>query len=223
MNNYYEHFQELRKQLESNPLIEIDHFEMEEGLSNANILMIEEEFKIIVPESIKMLYREVSSVDFLWLLKDGADVPLLDNDSFGSVNGKAYIPDLYTVFDGIGNSTGKDAWKNFFWFPDSMDNETIEENKKVRPIDFFDNNNGECVCVLKEESKFIKDDLYLRYEDGEILPLDLTIDTYIDLLTTTFGFVNFQSAYMSRKSYENKKMKYYLPRIFPAISLKEFE
>ena len=120
MIRYYKYFTELKEKLEKNPLIELHHFEIGEGLSVANIKMIEDEYGIHIPESINELYKDIGSIDFLWTLKEINNISLIDDDDAGGVNGKAYIPDLDTVFGGFNGSDREDAWKNIFWFPDSI-------------------------------------------------------------------------------------------------------
>ena len=223
MKDYYKDFLNLKNKLESNSVLNVDRFDIEEGLSNANIIMIEEEFKISLPYGMKELYRSVSTVEFLWTLKDDCGITLQEGDDAGNINGKGYIPDLYTVFNGPDVDESNEAWKNIFWFPGSMDTQTIEENKKVRPVDFFDNNSGQCVCFLEDEPMHINEKLYLRTKEGKLLPMDVSLEEYIKLMIATSGFVNFQIAHRVKKSYESQKLKYYLPKIFPGISLKEFE
>ena len=76
---------------------------------------------------------------------------------------------------------------------------------------------------LEEESKAINDTLYLRTKEGKILHFDLTVEQYLDLMIKMNGFVNFQTAFIAKKSHECTKLKYYFPKIFPGIDLKEFE
>lgn len=211
-SNFYNQLLALQEELSRNEHIELLRFEINEGLSDFDIRFVEDEVQCKIPEDLKGIYKEVSSVDYLWVLKDDTKIHLLKGDDPGHVNGKGCIMDFYTMFMG-NNDNLKEPWKNMFWFEESMDSEVIEENKLFRPFDFYDNYESEAIGYLYNGGS-LSETLYLRNSRGSLLSFDLNVKQYMDNMLRTKGFVNWQEDMLFNDMTGQERMKYYLSLLF---------
>jgi len=212
MKDFFKAFSELKAQLENNKLIGVTEFIMDEGLDSYDLEMTEDEFGVKMPDDVKEFYKTIAMVNFLWVLKEDSGIELLPHDQAGNVNGKVNILDFYTMVSGK-QGDAAEPWKDTLWFDGIADSH--ERIRDLRPFDFFDNHNGECVGFLRSELDKGNTALYLRDDRSSIVPADMTIEEYVDYVIKCKGFVKCQQAFVYKGS-DEERMNYYLPKIFGA-------
>jgi hypothetical protein len=211
MTNILDALKDFKKEIEQNQFIEVVRFEIEDALSLADIIIIEEELNIKIPLKIKEFYLQVASINIFWILKKDAPVELLLGEEYGQVNGKMNIADLYTLFSDVKDEA---RWENILWFYNMDDKEALGKNKDLCPFDFFDNNNGECVGFSKNKIDKGDSSLFLRDDKGSIFPYPMAINAYITDCISKKAFFRSQAALLFPESIDAIRINYYLAKIF---------
>ncbi|MBS1611286.1 MAG: hypothetical protein JST49_00535 [Bacteroidetes bacterium] len=131
-----------------------------------------------------------------------------------SLTGHIRIETLPNLING---PKGK-KWKDILWF-DEMD---VEEKEYWQQFMVFDYSVPECLILLKKTGNVVEDKLYYHYKDNDkAYELNIGIEKYLDIAYKVKGFEGWQYALAKRSSnyeYILKRMKHYLPQIFPKLT-----
>lgn len=218
MTNYRDKFEVMIRELENHSRINVLENHIDPSIDEKKISEIEEDFDIRLDKPISDFYQQVGGLKLEWSvsLEDEAQI-----DTSDQITGSVHLLPLEQVFAGWND----DEWFNDLWF-DWMDEARRESLKKLKPFDYFDNQDSGCIC-FKLQDGILNSNLQYNSVDYGINELQADFSTYIDLLLETRGFFRWQFLTVSDKTIDGYKSHYdeffsLMPKLFPKTDFSKF-
>ncbi|SHE51933.1 hypothetical protein [Pedobacter caeni] len=208
MIDYKKLFKQLLSELNEVTDLEVITSEIGKGTAAAEFTDIENSFRMKLTKDIYEFYSQVGFVNIEWRFKK----PLQLDEQEYVVDGKINILPLHDVFWGVDDL----GWGNILWF-DHMENATKQKMRKLRPFDFFDEEDNGCISFQRNETD-VSPNLVLYSTDNGYYPLKLNIESYLKLLLQTKGISRWPFLLVKAPINENEifmaTMKTFLPLLF---------
>lgn len=197
-------------QVRSNPMLIIDAYLHEPGISEEELDQIEQSYSVKLPGAFRSFYKEVGKLTLVWRL-DQDQRPEFLREPEEAVGGVINLLDPDTMLvDKSGN-----FWRNVYWFPD-RELPQNELRKKYRP---FDHHGVEMAIGLVLEDKEFVPGLYLYDQYNGISLFENTLEDHLRNLVRFKGFEYWPKAMLNKRSDHFEKMNYYLPFLFPGDNM----
>jgi hypothetical protein len=213
-------FKELVYELENHPRISVIENNIDPAISEKKISEIEEDFGIVLDRSISDFYQQIGGFDLEWSVSiNSSDKSQLEESD--QIIGSIHLLPLEQVFAGRND----DEWFNDLWF-DWMDEAQRESYQKIKPFDYFDDQDSGCVCFQRQNGS-LNSELQYHSVDYGINNLQSDFSTYITLLLETRGFFRWQFLIVSDKTVDGYKSHYdqffaLMPELFPNTDFSKF-
>lgn len=200
----------MTEELKKNPLIRITEMKVGSPVSAIAIEMIESGFDVKLPDSLKKLLLEHNGLRLTWVADEKHSWKRIDQHDNFTPYGRLWLPDIDTMFMGPNTSN----WETYIW-NEEMPEEKSAALQKLVPIDYFDNNRSECVCMKRSGETLQTDKLYYYSIDSGLLPFDCTLEKYFEYAADFFAFAYWQQAMMSPEGQVRGYFDTYFPQLFP--------
>jgi hypothetical protein len=193
---------ELETELSSNSLINVQYFSFVDYPANVNDLETLKNDDKFHNEFLDF-YRYCNGFEFKWEVKNGQ---WQEEDISGKTNVLAFQKSIK-------------SWKGIVHFDDTPEDSPL---KKFFPVDFF----ADEAAVGANSTPGYRNEMFLYRFEGELIPLQLTMEGYLELLNYCRGFFYWQYGILElqekKENLTSSKMKQYLPLIFKDFNWKQF-
>jgi hypothetical protein len=199
------------KELKKNPLIKIKELEVGEPVNDIAIEMIESGFDIKFPDFLKELLRHHNGLRLTWVADENHSWKRIDAHDNFTPYGKFWLPDIDTMF--LGPQTSN--WETYIW-NEEMEKEELDELQNLVPVDYFDNNRSECICMKKAGSHLKTNPLYYHSIDSGLLQFSASLEKYMEYSAKLYAFAYWQQALMAPEGQMRSYFDNYFPQLFPS-------
>lgn len=219
MLDYISCINQIITDIETNTQLEIIHkeFRLSDAEDPEEILEDCMEMGLTISKSIVDFYLQVACFKLSWKVKPSHTLELYkEEDATIPVCGNIQISPYW-------QSLEQQKWENVIWFSDSPSN---DEERLLRPFDYFNNDLSESACFLMDANKHIHDHLHFFSHEGGYYfehaanPMEsgLSISDYFKLLKKTRGFSIWQRIYEAQKNntptWNLRRYKHYMNQLF---------
>lgn len=215
MKNFKEKILKIADKVVESKIIDDYHYSFGKGLSDFELTDLEKNFNIKIDNKIKELYSQVNGVKIDWVVK-GNSLNGINSSPKEDITGSINVLDLENLLSGYNKSH---PWKNILWF-DFTDDKLRKDLIDIRPFDFYNRDNNECI-VFKIEDNILSSKMKYYSLNHGFMNFNFTLEKYVDYLQLACGFLFWQRALIFKGKYL-KELKHYLPQIFPSIDLSNF-
>jgi len=167
-------------------------------------------------ESLLNFYSQIQLIDISWKLVEHHNLLSLDDNAI-SVMGRINILPYHIMLNGKGDD---DNWRGTIWF-DEEEEGAKRALKKLKPFDYFYNDDSGCICALVKAHKII-DDFKLFGDEAGLIETKLNLDRYIKLLAKSRGFLMWQEIVVIKNNPLLEEYNFYMKQLFDNYQL-EFE
>jgi hypothetical protein len=179
----------------------ISEYYIKSSTDKKRIINLIKKIKINLPVSIINLYMSYNSLSFFWTI-DHSDIDKLtpiDADT-DIIFGKCNIIDF-------------ELFVNYF-YSEKITTECVRLNASSN-IYIFEYIENEYFAGLFEKDGYIEDNVhYYNITNQTYYDLNVTVKKYIELLLESRGFIEWQLAYINKKSHQNTLLNHYLKVLF---------
>jgi hypothetical protein len=210
-------FETLFRSLADNPQIITTNMHQQRGLSLDELTAISNKYEVDIPSPVAKFYRQMDGASLEWEVRRETTIKPLTKVLPDALWGSFLIHDLDTL---LGGSDDYPLWEGLLWF-DDPELGPQNEHKRLRPFDFFAEDDTECGCLFVNHGK-LTTTVYLHSVEDGIRPLSIDLQTYIDLLIASRGFYGWQTAYFDRSSRNYERLMHFVPQVFPDADLSQF-
>ena len=196
-------FSDFEKEFKNNKSVVKEKFEINETPADASLIAVQKELNRIEP-TVLNFYEAANGVEIKWTAVDSS---MLDSEMLGRVK---INPFLQVIKD----------WSGVVFFDKTPRDSEI---RKFFPLDFFADEAVVGFCT-KEGWRNM---LYLYRFDDELVPLQVTFHSYLQLLIKAKGTFYWQYLILEiiqkKENEVSKRIKKYLSQLFPDFSFAAFE
>lgn len=198
--------EKLIKELENNKYIEITHCLVGEQIEEELINMLLSMYKVDkIPNILFNIYKDLEIVEINWKYElDKKEIKLFQE-------GESVISGTIKIF----------PLENLLMFEDKLNSEiftgnfTSDELEDLENFRVFDYNDDYITFGLFKSKNIIEEDLYyIKQESDGFSKPDINLQQYFDKMIESKGFFGWQYNMLFPETQSNKRMNYYLSKIF---------